>query len=155
MGRAARRRDQRRGGGKGQTTVNRAPLWIMGGSVAAALLIVGIFAQSNADGMGHHPTPRLDAHAMHLMPPERYASSPYVAETYAMAAEMPGVMDGIFCFCFCRQNFGHYSLLDCFKDDHGANCDVCLNEAVLAYEMTQRGDNLEQIRAEIDRRYRT
>lgn len=154
MSRAARRRAHReKSSGRGGTRRNWTPLWIMGGSVAAALLILAVI--TSGDGTGQlHPAPRLDAHAMHVMPAARYSASPQVAETYAMAAEIPGVLDGIYCFCFCHQNFGHYSLLDCFTNDHGAGCDICLDEAVLAYQMTQDGASLDGIRSEVDRRYR-
>jgi hypothetical protein len=39
--------------------------------------------------------------------------------------------------------------------DHGAGCDICLQEAVLTYEMSQQGNSLDDIREEVDRRYRT
>ncbi len=92
---------------------------------------------------------------MSLMPAARYAGSPRVAETYELAAEIPAVLDGVYCFCLCHQNFGHYSLLDCFTSDHGAGCNICLDEAVLAYQMTQDGGSLDDIRREVDRRYRS
>ena len=88
------------------------------------------------------------------MPAARYVSSPRAAETYQMASEIPAVLDGVFCFCYCHQNFGHYSLLDCFTNDHGAGCDVCLDEAELAYRITQNGGSLDDVRTEVDRRYR-
>jgi len=154
MSRAARRRASQTGRAASSGGPNRTPLWIMSGSVAAALIVLGIITQ-RSDGSSHHPTPRLDAHAAHVMPAARYEQSPRVAETYAMAAEMPGMLDGVFCYCYCHNTFGHYSLLDCFMDDHAATCDVCLNEAVITYEMTQRGEPLEAIRTAVDERYRT
>jgi hypothetical protein len=122
----------------------------MGGSVLAALLILAVVAQLGDRGEGHHPTPRVDAHASHVMPAARYASAPRVAETYTKAAEIVSVIDGLYCHCFCRETFGHYSLLDCFKDDHGAGCEVCLREVEIAYDMTQRGSSLDEIRQTID-----
>jgi hypothetical protein len=92
---------------------------------------------------------------MHVMPAARYASSPGVAEVYEMAAAVPEMLDGVYCFCLCHSTFGHYSLLDCFMSDHGAGCDICLQEAVLTYEMSQQGNSLDDIREEVDRRYRT
>jgi hypothetical protein len=151
MSRAARRRAGRRGE---RRSFNKAPLWIMTGSVAAGLLVVALVAGPRGGG-SHHPMPRMDAHSMHVMPAARYATMPGVAEVYEWAAEIPGVLDGIYCYCECLTNFGHYSLLDCFIDDHAAACDICLREAILAYEMTGRGDALDAIRQEVDRRYRT
>ena len=154
MSRAAKRRETREGSSGSRPGRNLAPMWIMSGSVGAALLILALFARGGpADS--HHPQPRVDAHASHVMPAARYERSSRVSETYAMAAQIPAVLDGIYCYCFCHNTFGHYSLLDCFLDDHAATCDVCMKEAVLAYEMTQRGDALDAIRQEVDRRYRT
>jgi len=107
MSRAARRREGR-GGGRGRGPgVNRAPLWIMSGSVLAALLVLGVATQRGREAGSHHPMPRVDAHAAHVMPAARYEQSPYVQEVYTMAAEIPAVLDGIYCYCFCNQTFGH------------------------------------------------
>lgn len=155
MSRAARRREERTGGpvrrpGGGK----RAPFFIMGGSLVAALLVLAIVTQRGQVEESHHPTPRVAAHASHVMPAARYASNPEVAETYGMAAEIVAVLDGLYCYCLCRETFTHYSLLDCFKNDHAAGCDVCLDEAILAYEMTEQGRSLDDVRQEIDARYR-
>ena len=156
MSRAARRRDGRGGEpGRGRSPANKAPIWIMSGSVVAALVVVALVAGPRGDALGHHPMPRIDAHAMHVMPAARYASSPGVAEVYEMAAEMPEMLDGVYCYCFCHDNLDHYSLLHCFMEDHGAGCNICLDEAVLTYEMTKQGSSLDDIRREVDRRYRT
>jgi hypothetical protein len=155
MSRAARRRAGRRGGSRSGGGFNKAPIWIMSGSVVAGLLVVALVAGPRGDSLSHHPMPRIDAHTMGVMPAARYASSPGVADVYEMAAEIPGVLDGMFCYCQCLTNFGHYSLLDCFLGDHAAACDICLREAILAYEMTNQGQSLDAIRQEVDRRYRT
>ena len=70
-----------------------------------------------------------------------------------MAAEIPEVLDGLYCYCDCHHNFGHYSLLDCFQSDHGGNCDVCMNEVRIAYRMHREGKTLQQIRQVIDATY--
>ncbi|MDH3205855.1 MAG: PCYCGC domain-containing protein [Gemmatimonadota bacterium] len=152
MSRAARRRGGREGPGQGG--VNKTPIWIMSGSVVAALVVVALVAGPRS-ALSHHPAPRIDAHEMHVMPAARYANSPGVGEVYEMAAEMPEMMDGVYCYCLCRNTFGHYSLLDCFLTDHGAGCDICMQEAILTYQMTKQGDSLDDIRQEVDRRYRT
>ena len=98
--------------------------------------------------------PRVDVQSMAVMPAARYASNPGVAEVYQWASEIPAVLDGMYCYCECLTNFAHYSLLDCFMDDHAAACDICLREAVTAYQMTNQGQSLDAIRQEIDRQYR-
>lgn len=153
MSRAARRRAGRRGGRRDGTGFNKGPIWIMAGSVIAGLLVVALVAGPRGGGLDHHPTPRVDAAAKTLMPAARYASTPGVGEVYQYAAEMPMVMDGIFCYCQCLRNFGHYSLLECFMDDHAAACDICLREAILAYQMTGQGQSLDDIRRAVDQQY--
>jgi hypothetical protein len=155
MSRASRRRDERAGGAaQGTTRRNRAPLYIMGGSILAAVSILVLIAQAG-DGSGHHPGPRADAHEAHVMPAANYASAPRVAETYAKAAQIESVLDGLYCHCYCRETFTHYSLLECFESDHAAGCGVCLDEAEIAYEMTQQGRSLDEIRQVIDARYQS
>lgn len=156
MSRAARRRERRQGSGRSRGSFNKAPIFIMGGSVLAALLVVALVAgPRGGSGQGHHPTPRADAAQLEMVPAARYASTPGIAEVYQMAAEIPDVLDGIFCYCYCHDNFAHYSLLDCFRSDHGAGCDVCLQEAMLAYRMNQQGNSLNQIRQAVDQQFST
>lgn len=55
-----------------------------------------------------------------------------VREAYQVAKEIPGILAQQPCYC---QRKGHRSLLDCYKKDHAATCDICLREAVLAGQM--------------------
>jgi hypothetical protein len=98
-----------------------------------------------------HPEPRASADDIRLIAGEHYNNS-HVASTYRKASRIKKIVDGLFCYCFCKGG-GHYSLLDCFRDDHGAGCDICLGEVNLAYEMSQRGATLEEIRAEVDKQF--
>jgi hypothetical protein len=72
-----------------------------------------------------------------------------------MAKAIPNVLDGLHCYCECARDHGHRSLLTCFESDHGAACDICLQEAALAYRMTQEGAGLDQIRERIDAMFAT
>jgi Protein of unknown function with PCYCGC motif len=157
MSRASRRRESRSGESSAKPAPrNWAPLWIMSGSVVAALIVLGVITQRGDQAAGdHHPTPRVNATQLAVMPAARYSQTPRTAQVYQMASEVPQVLDGMFCYCFCARTLGHYSLLDCFREDHAADCDVCQNEAVMAYEMTQRGESIDAIRRAIDQQYRT
>jgi hypothetical protein len=155
MSRAARRRAGRGGTGRSRGTFNKTPIWIMSGSMVAGLLVVALVAGPRGESMSHHPTPRAEAGSMEMSAGARYASVPGVGEVYEYAAEIPMVLDGMYCYCECLRNFNHYSLLECFMNDHAAGCDVCLREAIIAYQMTTQGETLDAIRAEVDRRYRT
>lgn len=97
-----------------------------------------------------HPTPRDDVSAETVVPAERYAGYPRIAGTYRNAAEIPGVLDGLYCHCDCSEHSGHRSLLTCFESDHAARCDVCLGEAELAFRMTGEDASLDEIRQAVD-----
>ncbi|HEV7967146.1 MAG TPA: CYCXC family (seleno)protein [Candidatus Acidoferrales bacterium] len=70
---------------------------------------------------------------------------------YALAAKIRPVLYQQPCYCYCDRHEGHKSLLDCFVGTHGAECDICQREAVLAYQLTQKGKTPTQIRAAIIR----
>ena len=39
---------------------------------------------------------------------------------YQVAREMPDVLDQLQCYCACRYEYGHVSLLSCYTDGHGS-----------------------------------
>ncbi|OYV68073.1 MAG: hypothetical protein B7Z74_08780, partial [Deltaproteobacteria bacterium 21-66-5] len=126
--------------------------------VIATLAIVGIIALAAPHrASGQHPTPRSDAattQAQQIVPASSFVAYPRVQEIYREAARIPAVLDGIYCYCGCERNMGHYSLLDCYQSNHAAGCDVCLSEGSLAYRMHQQGSTLEQIRSAETSAYR-
>jgi hypothetical protein len=99
-----------------------------------------------------HPDPRPNAEQIVTANPDRYGDYPEVKETYKLAANVKSTLDGLFCYCYCKGG-GHYSLLDCFRDDHGAGCDICLESAQIAYRMANEGRTLEEIRLTLDQMY--
>lgn len=154
MSRESRRNRKKSGSPFGREKARQRATWFKVGGVAAFLLVLSFAAGSRAEG-AHHPTPRAEMdHSSHLAPAARYDAYPRVARTYEMVAAVPMVIDGIYCYCNCTEHSGHYSLLDCFASDHAARCDVCLSEALMAWQMTQDGEDLKAIRREIDSRYR-
>ena len=70
---------------------------------------------------------------------------------YALAAKIRPVLYQQPCYCYCDRHEGHKSLLDCFAGTHGSECDICQKEAVLSYQLTQKGKTPAQIRAAIIR----
>ena len=44
---------------------------------------------------------------------------PYIAHAYRVAQQIPGVLAQQPCYCYCDR-YGHGSLLDCYRDRHGA-----------------------------------
>jgi hypothetical protein len=121
-------------------------------AMAAIVLVLGLVATRSANA--HHPTPRAGLTAADVESPLRYAGYPRIAEVYEMAAQIPHVLDGLYCHCDCSKHSDHRSLLTCFQDEHGAACDVCLTEAALAYRMIGEGKSLKQIRRAVDALYK-
>jgi len=70
---------------------------------------------------------------------------------YGLAAKIRPVLYQQPCYCYCDRHEGHKSLLDCFAGTHGAECDICQKEAVLSYQLTQKGKTPAQIRTAIIR----
>jgi hypothetical protein len=126
--------------------------WLVAGAAVAALAVVLL---SRYPAVGHHPDPRPGVTAIAVLPPIAIPRTPGAAEAYAAARSAPGVLDGLYCHCHCRENAGHRSLLTCFESDHGAYCDVCMGEAMLAVQMAGQGSSLDQIRRAIDAQFGT
>jgi hypothetical protein len=80
-----------------------------------------------------------------------YFSHPYQVTVYKMAAKIPAVLHQQPCYCHCDRAMGHNSLHSCFEGTHGAACSTCMQEAVYAYQQTQKGKTPTQIRAGIER----
>ena len=94
-------------------------------------------------------------HAYGLKPPipatldPKQFPDPLNRNVYALASKIKPVLYQQPCYCYCDRSVGHKSLLDCFASEHGSQCDICQKEAVLAYQLTQKGKTPVQIRAAI------
>ena len=75
------------------------------------------------------------------------------AYTYQIANEIPEVLDNIYCYCHCQKHSGHKSLLSCYTDKHAAFCDVCQNEAIMAYELYKQGKDIPTIKKMVDEEF--
>ncbi|MCC6545331.1 MAG: hypothetical protein IT392_12680 [Nitrospirae bacterium] len=76
-----------------------------------------------------------------------------VREAYAAAAEIPEVLDQLYCYCYCAEDHDHKSLRTCFTDGHGSGCDICMLEAIRAKELNNKGYSIKDIRAAIDNEF--
>src|SRR5713226_2456464 len=61
-------------------------------------------------------------------------------------AKVPRLLYQLPCYCFCDRAHGHTSLHSCFEVAHGANCGVCMAEALYAYKMSKKGWSAKMIR---------
>ena len=130
--------------------MSKAP-WMVAGAAAVALAGV-VFLTRPASG-SMHPTPRPGVTAEKVLPDFAIPRTAGALEAYAAARRAAPTLDGVYCHCDCSKHAGHRSLLTCFESDHGAYCDICMGEAMLASGMAARGQSLMDIRAAIDRQF--
>lgn len=106
------------------------------------------------DGLRIVPNGRSDASA--VLDSARFDDA-RVREAYAIAQRVPATLNQLYCWCGCVGNpmmGNHRSALECFESTHAANCDVCLVNAEVAWELAQQGiTDAARIQATIDERY--
>jgi hypothetical protein len=121
------------------------------GAGFAVLFATGLLLAQASDVPAFHKAPPPKGHAL---PPvltekqlvaEGYAA-PVQLASYKAAARMPAVMYQQPCYCHCDRGHGHTSLHSCFESTHGANCGVCMAEALYSYKMSKKGWTASQIR---------
>ena len=111
---------------KASSREKRSSFPLIAVAVGAGLLIAGIyfFYQGDARKAETPEPPALKKEKISLR--ERRATlSPdlftgRIWKAYRIAREIPEVLDGLYCYCRCRENFGHKSLLSCFVDKHAS-----------------------------------
>jgi Protein of unknown function with PCYCGC motif len=125
--------------------------WLVAGGAGIALVVVTLATRP----AGAHPNPRPGITAEKVLPNAAIPRNPGALDAYAAARSAPQVLDGVYCHCDCSKHSGHRSLLTCFESEHGAHCDICMGEAMLAARFAARGASLQEIRAAIDRQFGT
>jgi len=126
--------------------------WLAAGGAAVALVAVLVMARPAG---AVHPEPRAGITAARVLADTSIPRTPGALAAYGAARSAPATLDGVYCHCDCSKHAGHRSLLTCFESDHGAYCDICMGEAMLASQLAARGTSLENIRAAIDRQFGT
>jgi len=76
-----------------------------------------------------------------------------VAEGYRIARARPELLERLPCYCGCYLTHAHQNNLDCFRDRHGEDCQMCLEIAVQGEKMARAGYSIEDIKAVIDRKF--
>ena len=70
-------------------------------------------------------------------------------QAYRIAKEIPQTLAQLPCYCHCDRGQGHKSLHSCFESEHGADCGICINEALMAYSLQKQGVGVSEIRKQI------
>ena len=76
-----------------------------------------------------------------------------VRQAYQVAKDIPQTLAQLPCYCHCDMSQGHKSLHTCFEDEHGANCGICMGEALMASDLQRQGLTDAQIRERIIQAY--
>jgi len=107
-------------------------------------------AQAAADLIpAYHPAPPKGPLPATL--PAKGFTDPLTKKAYAIAAKIKPVLYQLPCYCRCDRSAGHTSLLSCYGDAHGSECEICKKELFYAYEQRRKGKTAPQIRAGIIR----
>lgn len=72
------------------------------------------------------------------------------AAAYRTARERQAVLERLPCYCGCYGESGHQNLLDCFRDRHAHNCEVCLRSTERAAQLDSAGYTPADIKAVLD-----
>lgn len=122
-------------------------------SIAILLILTGVFFATKQNG---NVTPVAPATGQLIETRPVLSSALFtgkVAQAYKIAAEIPKVLDSQFCYCYCKQERKHKTLLTCFTNRHGSKCETCINEVLYAYEMYKKGLTLDEIVIAIDKKF--
>ena len=153
MGKRKSNKKKKSGGGK---PGNRKTLWTASAFAAVILMVLGgvyVYTKPSGRATASNPAP-----AMGQLVENRpvLSSALFAGKTalaYKYAAEIPKVIDSQFCYCYCKKDHGHKTLLTCFTSMHGSKCDVCMNEVIYAYELYQEGKSLDEIVVAVDKKF--
>ena len=123
------------------------------GSPAAAVPAQGAgwtVGELRPNGLRIVPSGRSDSSAVL----EQLFSDPKVRRAYWIATQIPGLLNQLYCWCGCEDRGVHRSNLQCFEDRMGADCDVCIGTAEIAYDLVQNGiSHPGKIQAAVDARW--
>lgn len=148
---------------------------VLGLALSVGLLVVTMSKPQRAgeNVAAVNSTQEAASHEVHTRQPARIPAYQSIAETsklgptlapeqfigktreaYKVAKQIPATLAQLPCYCECDRGYGHKSLHSCFEDEHAAHCVVCVDEALLAYQLqTREKMTPEQVRQQIIETY--
>ncbi len=153
MGKRKSNRKKKSGGGQPRNRKNY-------GTAAAfitviAMVLVGVYLYTKPPGRAtaSNPAPAKGQLVENRPVLSSALFSGKAALAYRYAAEIPKVIDSQFCYCYCKKDHGHKTLLTCFTNMHGSKCEVCMEEVIYAYQLYQDGLSLDEIVVAVDKKF--
>ena len=140
----------------GQKPANRKILGTASAFIAVILMVLGgVYIYTKPSGRATASNP---AQATGQLIENRpvLSSALFTGKTalaYKYAAEIPKVIDSQFCYCYCKKDHGHKTLLTCFTTMHGSKCSTCIDEVIYAYELYQEGKSMDEIVVAVDKKF--
>ncbi len=86
-----------------------------------------------------------------VLRPSRFTGK--IARAYRVAEEKRDLLDSLYCYCNCKPNLGHKSLLTCYTNNHAEKCSICLNQALYANSKFKEGFDIAQVRKAVDKKF--
>ncbi len=163
MGKKGRKQDK-----AAHTPAKKNRVWLYSGIgaglVGIIILIISFTAGGGSTPPGDQSVQSSPPIAQNVSLPAWLARAPATTrEAYAYAAEHPETLSYVPCYCGCGQHAGHRSSHDCFignrngseitYDDHGANCAMCVDIAVMTKKALAQGKTLAQARQAVAQKY--
>ena len=140
----------------GNKSANRKSFGTFAAFVAVILMVLGgvyVYTKPSGRATASNPAP---ATGQLIEKRPVLSSALFTGKTalaYKYAAEIPKVIDSQFCYCYCKKDHGHKTLLTCFTSMHGSKCSTCMDEVIYAYELYQEGKSLDEIVVAVDRKF--
>ena len=141
------------------------PAIMIAAAAAGLVIVVGLVVLFASGGGSDDDAATADVQNEKPELPEYVmAMGDQVANAYQFALDRPDVMLWMPCYCGCGGHSGHKSARDCFVqpesspgniqfEEHGSDCNVCVDIALRAREMTLAGQPLNEIRAAVDQEF--
>ena len=120
------------------------------GNARGAMCVAGHCCCTSRADAAETATPK-DAQPRLTLDPKQFVGP--VREAYTFARKDPALLAQLRCYCGCDKAFGHQNLLDCYRSTHGASCEICTQEALLAKALSEQGSPVDQIRNAIRRNF--
>jgi len=151
-----KRKSNKKKKSSGPKSSNRKTLWTASAFIAVILMVLGgvyVYTKPPGRATASNPAPAKGQLVENRPVLSSALFSGKTALAYKYAAEIPKVIDSQFCYCYCKKDHNHKTLLTCFTSMHGSKCDVCINEVIYAYQLYQDGLSLDEIVVSVDKKF--
>jgi uncharacterized protein with PCYCGC motif len=120
-------------------------------AIAAGLIIVAAICYQAYNSLNSAAVPDPVQYLQPVLDPNQFQGD--LRKAYAAAQQKPGLFIQLPIYCENAEKLGRKNLYDCFTDDLATKCDACINEAVIADVLSNRGVPAESIAPILEKRF--